>query len=226
MKLTLKVTLIIGSLLVLGPRPAAAEWAGPLYWGDIAIFPHLVGVADTIFTGTVVATNGYDSADFVVDEVIWGGIPGTNVTVRDFNPEPGIPYSLGEKYLVGAFTNDWWKGAGSFGQDRELLRYVPATNRPPSGRLLDGYRLVERWRSAIPFERICYGGTNYWEGTRTLITNLIDVGRVQCDEEKVREIVMSIIKDKDNSRKLPSYVRRQTRLYLHFRYDVPFDAPL
>lgn len=71
----------------------------------------------------------------------------------------------------------------------------------------------------IPFRFIDYGGTNYWEGTRTLITNLIDIGRIQCDEGKVRIIVESIVNDVSNSRQLPIFVQKQMILYKNYRYD-------
>ena len=93
----------IGLSFSLGGRTATAEWDITLHYSHIAIFPHLAGVADIIFTGTPVATNGYVSAEFAVDDVIWGSAPGTNIIVRDYAPDPhDIPYQLGEKYLVGA----------------------------------------------------------------------------------------------------------------------------
>jgi len=83
------------------------------------LFPHLVGIADFIFTGTPVATNGDVSAEFIVDEVLWGKA----------------------------------------------------------------------------------------------------IGRVQCDERKVREIVESIINDGNNTRRLPQIVIRKMMIYKTFRYD-------
>ena len=199
------------------PRMAGA-WAP--YYGDIAIFPHLVGIADFIFTGTPISTNGNISAQFMVDEVLWGHSSATNITVKDYSMYDTPPYQLGEKYLVGAFTNDWWMGKRYFfGVNDVLLRFVPATNPPPSNIFLDDYRIVHRTRSAIPFRLFDYGGTNYWEGTRAFITNLIDVGRVQCDERGVREMIESIVNDRSNSRKLPIFVRRQALLYKMKRYD-------
>ena len=222
-----KTMLAIGLSFSLGGRMATAEWNTPLYYSDIAIFPHLAGVADIIFTGTPVATNGYFSAEFAVDDVIWGSASGTNIIVRDYAPDPhDIPYQLGEKYLVGAFTNDWWmQNYYVFGPNRELLHFLPATNLSPTGLFLDDYRLVDRFRSAIPFSRFVNNGTNYWEGTRSLITNLIDVGRIQCNEGKVREIVETIVNDGGNSRKLPLFVRRQMILYKAWRYDSETKPP-
>ncbi len=217
-----KSLLVIGMSFTLGIRTAIAEWNLPLHYSFITIFPHLVGIADIIFTGTPVATNDYGSAEFSVDDVIWGSVSGTNITVRDYAPDPyDPPYRLGERYLVGAFTNDWWKqGDYIFGPNRELLHFVPATNRSPTGVFLEHHMLVERSRSAIPFSRFDDNGTNYWEGTHALITNLIDIGRIQCDEGKVREIVESVVHDVSNSRRLPTFVRRQMILYKSFRYDT------
>ena len=217
-----KSLLVIGMSFTLGVRTAIAEWNLPLHYSFISIFPHLVGIADIIFTGTPVATNDYGSAEFAVDDVIWGSVSETNITVRDFAPDPhDLPYRLGEKYLVGAFTNDWWtERLYYYGPNRELLHFVPATNQSPTGLFLDDFRLVDRFSSAIPLSHFVDNGTNYWEGTRALITNLIDVGRIQCDEGKVKEIVESIVHDVSNSRRLPTFVRRQMILYKSFRYDT------
>ncbi len=203
---------------MIGVETASAMWP-PFHYGDIAVFPHLVGIADLIFTGTPVSTNGDVSAEFIVDEVLWGHVTGTNITVRDYSPYHNPAYQLGEKYLVGAFTNDWWINRYDFGPNNALLHFVPATNPPPTGIFFNDYLLLYRHHSVIPFSSIEYGGTNYWEGTRTLITNLLDVGRVRCDEGKVREIVESAINDAGNSRRLPLFVIRKMMLYKAFRYD-------
>jgi hypothetical protein len=215
-----KTCFAVGLSFMLCNGTATATWP-PSYYRFIAILPHLVGIADVIFTGTPVATNGDASAEFVVDDVVWGCVSATNIIVRDLSPYDNSPYILGEKCLVGAFTNDWWMGFknGHYGQDDALLHYVPATNRPPDGRVFNDYVLFCRDSNVIPLSRFVDKGTNYWEGTRTLITNLIDIGRIQCDEGKVREIVESIVNDKSNSRKLPFYVRRLMILYKSDRYD-------
>lgn len=222
-----KTCFAVGLSLTLGGRTATAEWNIPHNYSDIAIFPHLAGVADIIFTGTPISTNGYVSAEFAVDEVIWGSVSRTNIIIRDFAPDPHeTPYQLGEKYLVGAFTNDWWtERLYPFGPNRELLHFVPATNQSPTGLFLDDFRLVDRSSSAIPLSLFVDRGTNYWEGTRTLTTNLINIGRIQCDEGRVREIVESIVNDKTNSRKLPFFVRRQMILYKALRYDSETKPP-
>ena len=61
------------------------------------------------------------------------------------------------------------------------------------------------------------------EGTRALITNLIDIGRIQCDEAKVRETVLSIVNDRSNARKLPLSIRRSLDCYKYLRYDSEND---
>ena len=199
--------------------------ASPMYMTDLAklcVFPHLVGISDFICSGTAVSTNDGFSADFAVDEILWGNPSSpTNVHIRNLTPQFGIDFLPGEKYLVFAFTNNWWFGGReSYRQSFvSLSHFLPATNRPPSGACFDDYRIIEKHRCAIPFRLINYGGTNYWGGTRTIITNLIDVGRIQCDEGRVREIIESIIHDENNLRQLPLYVRRQMILYKHFRYD-------
>lgn len=217
-----RTSIVIGLLLMVCLETATGAWP-PNYYRHFAIFPHLVGISDIIFTGTPVTTNGAASAEFVVDDVIWGGTSATNITVRDWSPYDNPAYQLGEKYLVCAFTNDWWSGLKHedrfFGQDGVLLHYVPATNRPPNGKILEAPLLIARYSSAIPFSYFETGGTNYWEGTLSLITNLIDVGRIQCDEGSVREIVESIINDEGNSRRLPTYVIREMIRYKFHRYD-------
>ena len=198
--------------------------ASPLYTTDMSklcLFPHLVGIADFICSGTTLSTNDGFSADFAIDEILWGiPPPTTNVTIRNLTQRFGLNCQPGERYLLCAFTNNWWAGGreGYRQSFMTLSHYLPATNNPSSSFFYNDYRIIDKNRCVIPFRFIDYGGTNYWEGTRTLITNLVDVGRIQCDEGRVREIVESIINDKGNSQRLPTYVIRQMILY-KFHHD-------
>ena len=199
--------------------------ASPLYATDMSklcLFPHLVGIADFICSGTALSTNDGFSAGFAIDEILWGiPPPTTNVTIRNLTQRFGLNCQPGERYLLCAFTNNWWAG-GREGYRQSFLtlsHYLPATNRPSSSIFSDDYRIIDKNRCMIPFRFLDYGGTNYWEGTRTLITNLIDIGRIQCDEGKVRAIVESIVNDVSNSRRLPVFVQKQMILYKNYRYD-------
>ncbi len=204
--------------------------ASPLYTTDVSklcVFPHLIGIADFICRGTAVSTNDGFSADFAVDEILWGEPPSTtNVLIKNLTPQFGISFQPGDKYLICAFTNNWWFGGRENYRQSfiTLSHFLPATNRPSSNACFDDYRIIDKSKGVIPLRFIDYGGTNYWEGTRTLITNLINVGRIQCDEGAVREIVESIVNDRGNSRMLPLFVQRQMILYKYFRYDSENQA--
>ena len=67
---------------------------------ELTIFPHSLCIADFICTGTPTSTNGGYSAEFAVDEILWGSAPSTNVTIRrDMPLGEGLGLQFGEKYL-------------------------------------------------------------------------------------------------------------------------------
>lgn len=201
-------------------------------WRNIAInrphefctFPHSLCIADFICTGTPISTNDGRSAEFAVEEILWGTAPSTNITIRELITYGGggiLPFQLGEKYLVCAFTNNWW---AEWRTDRDYVEYtlsqcVTETNRPPSNAVFDDFVIMETGRSVIPFRQINYGGTNYWDLVRTFATNIIDIAKHEGDDEKVRNATMSIIDDPVKFLSFPMHIRGHLRLYEMYFYD-------
>lgn len=190
---------------------------------ELTIFPHSLCIADFICTGTPISTNGGYSAEFAVDEILWGSAPSTNVTIRrDVPLGEGLGLQFGERYLVCAFTNDWWSMGPEdyfYYAEYTLSKCVTETNRPPNSAVFDDYVLIENKQSAIPFSDINYGGTNYWDAVRTLTTNIIDVAKHKGDDDWVRNKVLSILADPQKRGQLPLPIIRQLVLYKMFFYD-------
>lgn len=187
-----------------------------------SIFPHSLCNSDFICTGTPISTNNESSTEFAVDEILWGTAPSTNVTMRYFfRPEERYRFQLGERYLVCAFTNNWWTGVrdDSFYAEYILSRCVTETNRPPNNAVLDGYYILDDRRSVIPFSQINYGGTNYWDAVRTFATNIIDIAKHKGDDKKVVQLAISILDDPDKSSKFPKRIIRNLAIYELYYYD-------
>lgn len=206
----------------------AAPWRNTGDPDELSIFPHSLCNSDFICTGTPTSTNDGHSAEFAVDEILWGASPSTNITIRYFvEPEERYKFQLGERYLVCAFTNDWWAvGRGKY--DPVTYRYytsyilsqcVTETNRPPDNAVFDCYVVLDNRRSSIPFKEINYGGTNYWDLVRTFTTNIIDIAKHEGDYDKVGNTIMSIIDDPQQFRRFPSPIRRQFRIYKWLFYE-------
>ena len=189
---------------------------------DLCTFPHSLCIADFICTGTPTSTNDGRSAEFAVDEILWGTAPSTNITIRELITYGGsLPFQLGEKYLVCAFTNNWWDGGW---EERDCVDYtlsqcVTETNRPPNNAIFDDYVIMETSRSVIPFRYFNYGGTNYWNQVRTFATNIIDIAKHEGNDDKVRNATISNIDDPVKFLSFPRYIRRQLLLYELFFYD-------
>ena len=190
---------------------------------ELTIFPHSLCIADFICTGTPMSTNDGYSASFAVDEILWGAAPTTNVTVRSYVPMgDGLGFQLGERYLVCAFTNDWWSaGPEEYFNYVEytLSKCVMETNRPPNKAVFDAYVLIENRQSAIPFSYINYRGTNHWDAVRTFSTNIIDIAKHKGDDDWVRNEVLSILADPQKRKQFPAPIVRQFILYKMFFYD-------
>ena len=190
---------------------------------ELTIFPHSLCIADFICTGVPTSTNGGYSTEFAVDEILWGAASSTNVTIRSDVPlGDGLGLQPGERYLICAFTNDWWSvGPDDYFYYTEytLSKCVTETNRPPNSAVFDAYVLIENKQSAIPFSYINYGGTNYWDSVRTLTTNIIDVAKHKGDDDWVKNKVLSILADPQKRRQFPEPVVRQMILYKMFFYD-------
>ena len=190
---------------------------------ELCVFPHSLCISDFICTGTPISTNDGLSAEFAVDEILWGTAPSTNITIRDKIPEGGnLPFQFGERYLVCAFTNDWWsmlREDCTYDIDYILSQCVTETNRPPNNAVFNDYVILEGRLSVIPFSYINYGGTNYWDQVRTFATNIIDIAKHEGDDDKVRNATISIIDDPVKFLCFPKHIRRHLRLYELYFYD-------
>lgn len=220
----MKATIIFACIVaVSGFIIQAAPLVSTGRFDELSVFPHSLCISDFIFTGMPTSTNDGSSAEFAVDEILWGSAPSTNVTIRYFiPPDDRYKFQLGERYLVCAFTNDWW----SVG--REMYHYytsftlsqcVSETNHPPNNAVFDDYVVLDNSRSSIPFKYINYGGTNYWDAVRTLSTNIIDIAKHDGDDDKVRSLVLNILNDPQIERRFPMPIIRHLLLYKLFFYD-------
>ena len=207
----------------------AAPWRNTGRPDELSIFPHSLCNSDFICTGTPTSTNDGHSAEFAVDEILWGSSPSTNIIIRYFvEPEERYKFQLGERYLVCAFTNDWWAiGRGKL-VDHSTYHYytsfilsqcVTETNRPPDNAVFDDYVVLDNRLSSISFKDINYGGTNYWDLVRTFTTNIIDIAKREGDYDKVGNTTISIVNDPQKFRRFPSHIRRHLRLYKLLFYD-------
>ena len=109
-------------------------------------------------------------------------------------------------------------GRGDTDYER-LCDYLCVTGRPPGNAVFNNYRTMYPRDTAIPFSRLAYKGTNRWEATRALVTNLVHIARVRRDDQLMRETIKAIIDDRKNPKGLPSYVFHNLKLYYSFRRD-------
>ena len=198
--------------------------------------PHQAGICDVIFTGSVVSTNFNErdpvfpyhelpAAEFAVDDVLWGSVSSSNITVGSIYPAYGFHFVPNERYLVCAFTNNWWANESRFDTDYErLYHYLSVTSRPPENVVFDDYRTMCPRYTAIPFSRINQNGSNYWPRTRAFVTNLVDIARVRQDEMLMRQTLINVLNNRGANSGLPPYLLRWLWLYKTSRYDG-FDGP-
>lgn len=196
---------------------------------ELSLFPHSLCISDFIFTGTATTTNDGRTAEFAVDEILWGVASSTNVIIRKRLPlGENLEFQIGEKYLVCAFTNDWWsmrREERTFDVGNILSKCVIETNRPSNNSVFDDYVILDNRRSAIPFTFINYEGTNYWDTVRTLATNIIDIAKHQGDDDKVRNIVLSILANPQKCAQFPAPLVRIFSLYKMY-FCKGMDEPL
>ena len=200
----------------------------------VANFAHQVAVSDLICTGMVVSTNDGRSAEFVVDEVLWGQVATSNITIRRVeewqdweNPSNSDFFSKLGRHLLLAYTNNWWTGRSVHALSViNLYDYITPTSRPPDHAVFDDYRVLDIWNGLVSFDDwIIVGGTNYWEGTRTFITNFNDIARIQHDELKAYEWFYNFPCNTNMLKILPSRVKRRLLSYKYFRYDLEHLPP-
>lgn len=236
------LTVVFASLLLLAQSGRANE-ESPYAIVELSLLPHQTGICDLIFTGTAIegttVSNSEEcAADFRVDEVLWGHYNSTSINVRSLPQEltsHAYPFTFvpGERYLVCAFTNNWWAGQSLDDTYYERLsRYLSVTSCPPGKAVFDGYRTMLPRFAAIPFNQINYCGSNYWPRTRTLVTNLVDMARIRGDEQAVKRLVLSLIDAGQRNSGLPPLIWRHLWMYKTDRYgwdatsgDVQLRAP-
>ena len=221
-------TIIIASLLLFA-RNGRANDESPYAIVELSLLPHQAGICDIIFTGTAmdgtIVSNAEEcAADFLVDEVLWGHHNSTSITVRSLPQEltsHAYPFAFvsGERYLVCAFTNNWWADES---QDdtyyQRLCNYLSVTSSPPGNAVFDGYRTMLPRFTAIPFGKINCDGSNYWPRTRTLVTNLVEMARIRRDEQAVKGLVLSLIDAGQRNSGLPPLIWNQLWRYKTVRF--------
>ena len=227
-KCTVLACLSISILLLAGKILANEE--SPYATMELSRLPHQTGICDLIFTGTVVdgtiVSNNEDcAADFVVDDVLWGHVNSSNITIRSVSREDtiyGIQFGFvpNERYLVCAFTNNWWANQSSDDTYYErLCRYLSITSCPPGHAVFDGYRTMLPPFTTIPFSNINHNGSNYWPRTRALVTNLVNIARIRNDEQQMRHTITNLIGVGWAKSGLPPYIWNQLWMYKSDRYD-------
>lgn len=215
-----RVTLLLAAFAF--SQIAIANSDTPLDMLTISLLPHQAGVCDLICAGTVLSTNGDDAVQFVVDDILWGYINSSNINVRSIYPRDGFEFRINERYLLCAFTNNWWANdnpqASEVGEER-LFNYLCATSRPPEGMVFDCYRTMYPRYTMIPFNQINSNGSNYWAATRAFVTNLVDIARVRCDEQLMRQTITNLVETRGANSGLSPVILRYLWLYRFFRDD-------
>ncbi len=205
---------------------------------EISLLPHQTGICDLIFTGTavdgtIVSNDEECAAEFAVDDVLWGHVNSSNIAVRGIsmkympNARP-FGYVPGERYLVCAFTNNWWasQSMNDMYYDR-LWGFLAVTSTPPGNIVFEDYRTMFPRYTAIPFSQINHDGSNYWPATRALVTNLVDIARVRGDRQLMRQTITNIVGGGWAKSGLPPVIWHYLQLYKEDRYDGEdgFSAP-
>lgn len=224
------LTFLVISILLLASNGLAND-ESPYAVVELSLLPHQTGICDVIFTGTaidgtIVSNNEECAADFVVDDVLWGRVTSSNITVRSLPREEtsyAYPFTFvaGERYLVCAFTNNWW--ANQSWDDtyyERLCGYLSITSSPPGNMLFDEYRTMLPRFTAIPFSKINFNGSNYWYATRALVTNLVDIARVRGDEQLMRQTITNCVGNGWAKSGLPPVIWKHLWSYKSDRYDL------
>lgn len=204
---------------------SGAELA-PLEYKRIILFPHQIAVCDFICSGTVTSTNEDSSANVFVDEIFFGASNSTNITIRPIVLNTPPCFIENQKYLFLTFTNNWWSGTNGYNFEEtsviQLNDYLSLTNRPVDCAVFDDYRIMDNNHSAISFNRMNVGGTNFWPGIRSFLTKYIDVTRIQRNDAKARQMLFSTYKTKSPNN-LPRELAKQLMEY--YMYNLKRDAP-
>ncbi len=202
----------------------------------LSFLPHQAGICDLIFSGTTIdgtiVTNQEEcAADFAVDDVLWGHVSSSNITIRTM-PRKYVPtlfpfeFLPNERYLVCAFTNNWWvnQSDGDMYYQR-LGSNLSITSSPPGKAVLDGYRTMYPYFTVIPFSQINYNGSNYWPTTRTYITNLVHVSRIRHDAQLMRQAIVAPVEAGWANSGLPPVIWDYLWEYKTSWYDLIDNLP-
>ena len=197
----------------------------PHVFSQLCLLPHQAGVCDLICTGQVLSTNDGHSAEVAVDEVVWGSVTASNITVRHvYYGRPGdeLFFKNGHCYLIFAFTNNWWTNTRNpeVSAFHSLYEYLPPTQRPQNNAVFSDHRLMDPLACAIDFSLIDYDGTNHWDATRTFITNFTAIARQRHDLVAARDMIYETLAKRELREPLPRFLRANLRhyKYLHFEY--------
>ncbi|MBQ6925538.1 MAG: hypothetical protein IJQ73_12935 [Kiritimatiellae bacterium] len=192
--------------------------------------PHQAGICDLIFAGTtiegtIVSNNEECAADFVVDDVLFGSTNSSNITVRSLSRKYTdyiyqFAFAPNERYLVCAFTNNWWGNQG-WGDTyfQRLSHGLSITSSPPGNAVFDSYRTMYPPFTVIPFRQINFEGSNYWPVTRALVTNLVDIVRIRGDEDLLRQTITNLVGGGWAKSHLPPVIWDSLLWYKEDRYD-------
>ena len=193
---------------------------------QLCLTPHQAGVCDLICTGQVLSTNDGHSAEVAVDEVVWGCAATSNITVRNVYCESAgdeLFFKNGRRYLIFAFTNNWWTNTRDpdVSAFHSLYEYLPPTRRPQNNAVFNDYRLMDPWECAIEFSRIDYDGTNRWPATRTFITNFTYIARQRHDLRAARDLIYDTLARRELWEPLPRFFVRSLSFYKDLYFEYP-----
>lgn len=195
-----------------------------MFYRELFLFPHQVAIADIVFSGTVVTNRGGGVAEFSVEELLWGNIPTSHISLRCVLNQEKLSFDSNGRYLVFAFTNNWWYGNDLYHDEffdassTYLSDFLSPTSKPASRAVFPDCRIMDSGKSVFNFSKFEINGTNYWPGTRSFITNFLEITRIQNDNIKAFRKLKSYFYESPASTTIPPWMLRDLHLYYGFRY--------
>ncbi len=198
----------------------------PYVFRPLRLLPHQAGVCDLICTGRVLSTNDGHSAEVAVDEVVWGSVATSNISVRHIyygSAGDELLFKNEHRYLLFAFTNNWWtnKRNPEVSAFHSLYEYLPPTQRPQNNAVFSDYRLMDPLDCAIDFNLIDYDGTNHWPATRAFITNFTYIARQRHDLGAARDLIYDTLARRELWEPLPRFFVRNLSYYKKWHFEYP-----